>query len=57
MKVMGYYPQTRDLYFEKKMYRRLTSLLWYEFNGGRYEYIQNSNQLEKEYKKTVKEEK
>jgi hypothetical protein len=54
---MGYYPQTRDLYFEKKMYRRLTSLLWYEFNGGRYEYIQNSNQLEKEYKKTVKEEK
>ena len=52
---MGYYPETRDLSFQKEMYRRLNSILWYKFgNDGRYEYIQNAISLEKEYQKLKK---
>ena len=50
MKIMGYYPETRDLYFQKEMYRRLNSVLWYRYHeAGRYEYIQYSGSLGKEY--------
>lgn len=53
---MGYYPETRDLYYEKEMYRRLNSVLWYRFSeNGRYESIENVTSLEKEYQKLKKE--
>ena len=54
MKIMGYYPETRDLSFQKEMYRRLNSILWYRYHEGRYEYIQHPGSLEKEYQKMNK---